>query len=120
MIIIPLINNNIIQIIGRPVGGAGHEEVCLLGRAHQAGPWFGIGRRGRFESALASRTEQHTPNLPTKMIPAKTPWLKLVGKFPMDMGIPPHNIKILLESNPLKSRILVRGLAVASMDTQRA
>ena len=27
---------------------------------------------------------------------------------PMDMGIPPLEIKILLESNPLKSRILVQ------------
>ena len=32
----------------------------------------------------------------------------------MDMRIPPVKLKILLESNPLKSRILVRGLAVLS------
>ena len=31
----------------------------------------------------------------------------------MDMIIPPLFIKMLLESNPLKSRILVRRLAVA-------
>ena len=30
----------------------------------------------------------------------------------MGLGIPPHRIKILLESNPLKSRILVRRLGV--------
>ena len=30
----------------------------------------------------------------------------------MDMRIPPLNIEIMLESNPLKSRILVRRLAV--------
>ena len=30
----------------------------------------------------------------------------------MGLGIPPLKIKILLESNPLKSRILVRRLAV--------
>ena len=55
-----------------------------------------------------------TPNLPAKIVPTKIPWLKLSGKFPMDMRIPPRNIKIMLVSNPLKSRILVRRLAVAS------
>ena len=34
------------------------------------------------------------------------------GKSHMDLGIPPFKIKIMLESNPLKSRILVRKLAV--------
>ena len=38
--------------------------------------------------------------------------LKLSGKFPMGLGIPPLRIKFLLESKPLKSRILVRRLAV--------
>ena len=51
------------------------------------------------------------PNLPE--IPAKTCLLKASGKFHMDMKIPTLNIKILLESNPLKSRILVRRLAVS-------
>ena len=32
----------------------------------------------------------------------------------MDMTIPPGKIKILLESNPLKCRIVVRRLAAAS------
>ena len=32
----------------------------------------------------------------------------------MDLRIPPLEIKIMLESNPLKSRILVRRLAVGS------
>ena len=32
----------------------------------------------------------------------------------MDLGIPSHKIKNLLESNPLKSRVLVRGLALHS------
>ena len=54
-----------------------------------------------------------TPNLPTKITSAKIRWLKLSGKVPMDMRIPPLRIKILLESNPLKSIILVRRLAVA-------
>ena len=46
------------------------------------------------------------------IIPAKIRWLKLPGKFPVGMRIPPLKIQILLESNPLKSRILVRRLAV--------
>ena len=33
---------------------------------------------------------------------------KLPGDSPMDMRIPPLNIKILLESSPLKSRIVVQ------------
>ena len=48
-------------------------------------------------------------NLPTKIIPTEIRWLELSGKFPLDMRIP---LKILLESNPLKSRILVGRLAV--------
>ena len=54
----------------------------------------------------------HKPNLPTTILPAKIPWLKLSGEFPMDMRIPPLRIKTLLESNPLKSTILVRTSAV--------
>ena len=53
-----------------------------------------------------------TPNLPTKIVPAKICRLRNYGEFPMDMRIPPLNIKIMLESNHLKSRILVRRLAV--------
>ena len=34
------------------------------------------------------------------------------GMFPTDLRIPPRNIKILLEPNPLNSRILVGRLAV--------
>ena len=54
-----------------------------------------------------------TPNLPTKIIPAKIDWLRCSGKFPMDI-IPPLKIKITLESNPLKSRILAGRLAVVA------
>ena len=36
----------------------------------------------------------------------------------MDMRISPLNIKIMLESNPLKSRILVRRLAVVTLDSR--
>ena len=47
------------------------------------------------------------PNHPTKIIRAKIAWLKLSVIFPMDLTIPPLEFKIMLESNPLKSRILV-------------
>ena len=55
-----------------------------------------------------------TPNLPAKIIPTNIAWLKLSGKFPMDMRIPPLWIKIVLESNPLTSTMLVRGLVVCA------
>ena len=44
--------------------------------------------------------------------PTNIAWLKLSGKFPMGLGIPPLQIKIMLESNPLKSTMLVGRLAV--------
>ena len=47
------------------------------------------------------------PNLPIKIA-----WLKLSGTFPMDRKIPALKTKTLLESNPPKSRIFVRRLAV--------
>ena len=51
-------------------------------------------------------------NLPTNIIPTKICWLKMSVKFPADMRIPPLKLKILFQSKPLKSRILVRRLAV--------
>ena len=36
--------------------------------------------------------------------------LRLSGKFPMGLRMPPLRIKIVLESNPLKSPMLVWGL----------
>ena len=35
-----------------------------------------------------------TPNLPTEIIPTKIPWLKLSGKSPMDMRIPPLKLRL--------------------------
>ena len=61
-----------------------------------------------------------TPNLPNKIIPTKIAWLKLSGKPPMDMRIPPLELKILIESSPPKSRILVRRLAVFRMHLIRS
>ena len=52
-----------------------------------------------------------TPNFPIKIIPTKIAWLIISRKSPMDMRIPPLKTKILLESNPLNSRILVQRLA---------
>ena len=48
------------------------------------------------------------PNLPTKIVPAKIAWLELSVHSPRAWGFHPLKIKILLEPNPLKSRILVR------------
>ena len=53
-----------------------------------------------------------TPNLPTKNLPTKIRRIIISGKFRMGLGIPGLAIKILLKSNPLKSRILVQRLAV--------
>ena len=53
-----------------------------------------------------------TPNLPTKIIPCKIAWLKLSGEFPMGLEIPLLKLKLIFESNPLKSIILVWRLAV--------
>ena len=56
--------------------------------------------------------EQHLPNTTSLNTPSKIRWLRLSGKFLMDLRIPHFNINIMLESNPLKSRIVVRRLAV--------
>ena len=53
----------------------------------------------------------NTPNPLTNITPTKIARVKLDGKFPTDLGIPPLMINIMLESNPLKSIMLVRGLA---------
>ena len=54
----------------------------------------------------------NTPNLLTNIIPTKVAWLKLSGKFPMGLGIPPLRIEIMFESNPLKSIMLVWRFAI--------
>ena len=46
-------------------------------------------------------------------IPTKIAWLKSSRRFPTDMRIPPLWIKITLESNPPKSRILARRLGIS-------
>ena len=54
-----------------------------------------------------------TPNLPTNIVPTNIAWLKLSGASPMGLGISPLKFKIVLESNPLKSKLLIGGLGVA-------
>ena len=51
-----------------------------------------------------------TPNPPTNIIPTKIAWLKLFRTFPMGLGIPPLKLKSTVESNPLKSIMLVQRL----------
>ena len=47
-------------------------------------------------------------DFPTNIIPTKIARLELSGKSPMGLGIPPLRIKVMLESNPLTSIMLVR------------
>ena len=63
-----------------------------------ASPWHPTSLSRRDTSLIT-----HTPNLPTKIIPTKSPRLKISRKFPIDMRIPPLKTKIMLESSPLKS-----------------
>ena len=65
-------------------------------------------RRRAYELARRVVPSVATPNLPTKIIPAKRfadP--NFPGKSPMGMRVPLLKITILIESNPLNSRILV-------------
>ena len=100
---------------------------------------FGRGRDGWRRQALVA-TLGDTPNLPTKNNPTiyiyiymytstststhiyiyiythtKIRWLKVSSKFPMDVRMLPLTVKIMLESNPLKCRILVRRLAARTV-----
>ena len=53
-----------------------------------------------------------TPDPPTNITSTNIAWVKLSGKSPIDLGIPPFKINIMLDSNPPKSTMSVRGLAV--------
>ena len=65
--------------------------------------------------SLRREKRVNTPNLPTNIVPTNIAWLKLSGKSSMDMRIPPLEIKIMLESNPVKSTMLVGGLGVIAI-----
>ena len=81
-------------------------------------PWpVPSGRWQKNERALKGQTNSiisraSVPNLPTKTFPIKIAWLELLSlrTWP-DTRIPTLNIKIMFESNPPKSGILVRRLA---------
>ena len=60
-----------------------------------------------------------TPNLPTNIIHTNIARVKLSGKSPTGLGIPPLTIKITLESNPLTSTMLVGGLGVSPKDSSK-
>ena len=60
-----------------------------------------------------------TVNPQTKHVQTKNICLISSGEFPMDLGIPPLKIKNMLESNPLKSRFLVRGVTVIKHQTKQ-
>ena len=53
-----------------------------------------------------------TPDLPYDVVPTNIACLRLSGKSPMGLGIPTLKFNIMLESNPLKSAMLVGRLGV--------
>ena len=71
------------------------------------------GFRQHAPTKLGTDESANTRNLPTKTIPTKIRRLKISRGFPMDLTTPPLKVTILPESNPLKSRILVRRLAAS-------
>ena len=79
---------------------------CMLKMSH----WRSRSQPEGPSDCFATQTRTH--NLPTKTIPTKIHLLKISGKILMGMRIPPLKLKIMLESNPLKSTTLVRRLAV--------
>ena len=86
--------------------------VCKL-FAHECRP--GHPRMTHRTSERLSAAGCATPNLPTHIVPSNIAWLKTSGKFPMGLRIPPLSIRIMLESNPLKSTMLVGRLGVRSV-----
>ena len=62
--------------------------------------------------SLVGLSPTDTPNLPTNIIPTNIARLELSGKSTMGLGIPPLEIKSMLESNPLKPTMLVGSLSV--------
>ena len=75
------------------------EDPCPRARRARSKVWA-------FPRQTCMARRPHKPNLP-KTIPTKICWHKLSGKSSIGLGIPTQKTKIMLESNPLKSRILV-------------
>ena len=67
---------------------------------------------GTSPAASAATALRAAPNLPTNIAPYQDCLTQLSGKSPMGLRIPPLRIKIMLESKPLKSTMLVGGLGV--------
>ena len=61
-----------------------------------------------------SEGQRAKASLHTRRLQAKIRRLRLSANATISLGIPPLKTKIMLESNPLKSRILVRRLAVGA------
>ena len=70
---------------------------------------FGICRDHGFLSTAHTQTETSrdpredkwtAPNLSTKLIPTKICWLKVSGKIPVDLGIPPLKLRLCLSQTP--------------------
>ena len=61
----------------------------------------------------ALKIPMSTPSPPTKSFPTKSPRVELSGRLPIKFDAPLRT-KSLLESNPLKSKLLVGGLGVHS------
>ena len=99
--------------------GRGRDRPCLrpLRAAHLGGElphgrpaaWRPRSRQGKLASTAGS---PHAQSSLPRFNPAEMHRLNFSGELPVAMRIPPLKIKITIESNILKSRILVRRLAV--------
>ena len=83
-------------------------------------PWYIVRSLLLAHLLIFSKATDVTPKLPTKIIPAKICWLIISRKCPMELRIPSLNVKIMLESSPLKSSILVRRSAAERRCVQKA
>ena len=85
MIAIMLMNNNINITTNAYSSNIAYDNNANSDNKHHA------------KSSDDDDDDYNAPNLPTKIIPTKTAWLKLSGKFPMGLGIPPLKINTMLE-----------------------
>ena len=66
---------------------------------------------GHVPPSRASRVEGAVPSLSgeNKNLQTKIRRLRISGKFPMELSIPPLEMKMLLESSPLKCKLWLGG-----------
>ena len=86
---------------------------CALARPHLAGK-----TRWNSQGPHIQGPPHCTPSPPTKSFPTKSPWVKLSGRLPIRLyghenSHPLELRESLLESNPLKPKLLVGGLGVS-------